>query len=131
MDGFARIYELHNLLKKSKYPVSYIELEQQLECSHATVERAIENLRDYLGAPLSYDGKANGYFYDGEAEHPNALAGLWFNASELHALFVTETLQSNVQAGLLASHLTPLKQRTPKILNRNKPRVASCPNALA
>ena len=116
MDRFARIYALHNLLNQHRHPISRAELEDRLECSKATVERTIEDLRDYLGAPVLYDRKHNGYRYDGKHNHPYHLPGLWFNASELHALLITQQLLANVQPGLLESHLTPLQQRIEKIL---------------
>ncbi len=116
MDRFARIYALHNLLNQRRHPISRATLEEKLECSKATVERAIEDLRDYLGAPIKYDRKRNGYLYDGKRDHTYHLPGLWFNASELHALLIAQQLLANVQPGLLESHLNPLQQRIEKIL---------------
>ncbi len=116
MDRFARIYALHNLLNQRRHPISRTALEERLECSKATVERTIEDLRDYLGAPIKYDRKRNGYLYDGEHDHTYHLPGLWFNASELHALLITQQLLASVQPGLLENHLTPLQRRIEKIL---------------
>jgi hypothetical protein len=39
------------------------------------------------------------------------LPGLWFNASEIHALLAMEHLIENMQPGLLASHVAPLRAR--------------------
>jgi hypothetical protein len=36
----------------------------KLECSKATATRCIEELRNYLNAPLDYNRKRGGYFYN-------------------------------------------------------------------
>jgi len=87
-----------------------------MECSRATIERTIEDMRDFLGAPLKYDRSANGYLYDGSDEAQYQLPGLWLNASELTALLTIQSLLSGIQPGLLDEQLAPLKQRIQKIL---------------
>jgi predicted DNA-binding transcriptional regulator YafY len=54
---------------------------QQLECSRATVNRAIRALRDDLGAPIDYDRALNGYRFAGGGIYE--LPGFWLNASEM------------------------------------------------
>lgn len=115
MDRFDRIYSLHQLFVNARYPVSRKVLEQKMECSCATIERTIEDMRDYLGAPLKYDRSANGYFYD-EADGAYQLPGLWLNGDELNALLVVQELLGNLQPGLLDEQLAPLKQRIKEIL---------------
>ena len=44
------------------------------------------------------------------------LPGLWFNASELHALLSVQQLLANLQPGLLDGHLGPLQERIDKLL---------------
>ena len=117
MDRFDRIYRLHRILRSSRLPVSRRRLEEQLECSRATVKRAIEDLRDLLWAPLHYDRQRNGYYYDEkDGEHPYELPGLWFNASELHALLAAQKLLGDVVPGLLGEFIAPLRQRIEHIL---------------
>lgn len=55
MDKFDRIQLLHRIFKSKKGVVSNVELAQQLECSPKTVQRSIEQMRDYLNAPIEYD----------------------------------------------------------------------------
>ena len=87
MDRFDRIYGLHRIFRSARRPVSRKTLEEKLECSRATVNRAIEDLRDLLWAPLRYDRERNGYYDDEkDGEHPYEQPRLWFNASELYAL---------------------------------------------
>lgn len=116
MDLFDRIYCLHRVLNHSRYSVPHAVLQERLECSRATVNRVIRHMRDCLGAPIEYDRGAEGYHYVPASEHPYELPGLWFNASELYALLTVQRLLSEIQPGLLDSHLTPLRERIERIL---------------
>jgi proteasome accessory factor C len=116
MDLFDRIYCLHRILQQARYPVPHHDLQERLECSRATINRIIRDMRDSLGAPIVYDRSAEGYHYVREGEHPYELPGLWFNASELHALLAVQRLLADIQPGLLESHLAPLRERIERIL---------------
>ena len=109
MDRFDRIFELNRILQGARYPVSRQRLEQELECSRATVKRIIEDMRLYLNAPIVYDRELQGYHYDQAEGAMYELPGLWFNASELHALLAVQQLLAGVQPGLLDPHLKPLQ----------------------
>ncbi|NNJ92545.1 MAG: WYL domain-containing protein [Gammaproteobacteria bacterium] len=117
MDRFDRIYDLHKLLSSSRYPVSREKIEQELECSRATAKRIIDNMRLYLDAPIKYDRSRNGYYYDGEQQALYELPGLWFNASELHALLSVQQLLTSVQPGLFEKQLHPLIGRIDRLLS--------------
>ncbi len=116
MDRFDRVFQLNNILQAARLPVPRRRLEQELECSRATVKRIIEDLRDFLGAPIKYDRKRNGYYYDHSEQQLFELPGLWFNASELYALLSAQQLLANTQPGLLDRHLQPLRKRIDQIL---------------
>lgn len=116
MDRFDRIYALHKELRNARYPVPGQILQQRLECSRATLNRIIEDMRDFIGAPISYNRQANGYHYTQSGEHPYELPGLWFNASELYALLAVQQLLNQTQPGLLETHLSPLRKRIETIL---------------
>lgn len=116
MDRLRRIYQLHKLLASRRLPVSHRVLQEKLECSRATVNRIIQEMRDFLDAPIVYDREANGYRYDHQGEHPYELPGLWFNASELYALLTVQKLLATAQPGFLDSLLSPLKNRIERIL---------------
>jgi predicted DNA-binding transcriptional regulator YafY len=120
MDRFDRIYDLHKVLSVSRYPVSRKKLEVELQCSRATVKRIIESMRLYLNAPIEYDQKLNGYYYDRQEGEMYELPGIWFNASELHALLSVQLLLTQVQPGLLEKQLSPLKQSISRLLNLHK-----------
>ncbi|MGB0722661.1 MAG: helix-turn-helix transcriptional regulator [Gammaproteobacteria bacterium] len=122
MDRFDRIYELHKILRDRRTPISRKALEDRLECSRATVKRIIEDMRDFLGAPIVYDRQYNGYIYgEDEGGHPYELPGLWFNASELYALLASQQLLAEAQPGLLDQQLKPLRDRIDQLLQQQHP----------
>lgn len=116
MDRFDRIFLLNNILQSSRLPVSHKQLQEKLECSRATVTRTIEDLRDYLNAPIEYNRKANGYYYNQQSGEMFELPGLWFNATELQALLGMQQLLASVQPGLLDQSLEPLRKRLDEII---------------
>lgn len=119
MDRFDRIYDLHKILSASRYPVPRKRLEEELECSRATVKRIIESMRLYLNAPIAYDRKLNGYYYEtnsADGEQMYELPGIWFNASELQALLTVQQLLQDVQPGLFERQLAPLRERIDALL---------------
>ncbi len=116
MDRFDRIFELNRILQAARQPVSRKRIEADLECSRATVNRIIEDMRLYLNAPIVYDAERNGYFYD-QSEGMYELPGLWFNASELHALLSVQQLLAEVQPGLFDPLLRPLNKRIDGLLD--------------
>ena len=48
MDRFDRIYALHKELRSARHPVPGQVLQQRLECSRATLNRIIEDMRDFM-----------------------------------------------------------------------------------
>ena len=118
MDKFDRIYQLHNVLRNRRTPISRADLVLKLECSEPTIFRLIRILRDILGAPLQHDDEIGGYYYERTAQGGTyELPGLWFNAKELQALLVFERLFENLEPGLLREHLKPLSSRIDELLN--------------
>jgi proteasome accessory factor C len=116
VDRFDRIFELNRILQSARYPVSRRRLQEELECSRATIKRLIEDMRLYLNAPIVYDRERNGYWYDQKEGEMYELPGLWFNPSELHALLSVQQLLASVQPGLLDPHLRPLQKRIDELL---------------
>ena len=116
MDRLQRIYKLHRVISARRYPVPRSLLEQELECSRATVKRIIEDMKLYFNAPIAYDRASNGYFYDTHNGAVFELPGVWFNAAELYALLTAQHLLEQVQPGLLDTHIKPAKERIDKLL---------------
>lgn len=117
MDLFERIYRLHAVLRGARYPVPLTTLQRELDkCPRSTLNRIIRNMRDHLRAPIKYDRARNGYYLAQGEDGPWELPGLWFNASELHALLAAHELLANVQPGLLDEALAPLRDRIEQLL---------------
>lgn len=55
MDRFQRILLLHRILAGRRVPVSHRTIEEKLECRRATVTRIIQEMREFLDAPIEYD----------------------------------------------------------------------------
>ena len=90
-------------------------LRERLECSESTVKRAVRDLRT-LGAPLEFDRKLRGYFFDDRDGEPYELPGLWFNSRELTGLLVMLGVLRELNSDLLESQLAPLRSRVEGLL---------------
>lgn len=121
MDKFDRIYQLHNILRDRRTPISREDLMRRLECAEPTAYRLIRVLKDYLGAPIEWHEELGGYYYRSEAGGGTyELPGLWFNAEELQALIVFERLFESLEPGLLGEHLAPLSRRIHELLDHKR-----------
>ncbi len=112
MDRTERFYRIDQLLHERRVVPLALFLEE-LGVSRATFKRDLEYLRDRLNAPIVWDRERGGYRF-GEPEHgarQYELPGLWFNASEIHALLTMQRLLENLQPGLLGPHVAPLLAR--------------------
>lgn len=117
VDKFDRIYELHNILRERRTPISRQDLMHRLECKEPTVYRLIRLLKDRLHAPVEWCDDPPGYRYRRDAEGgAYELPGLWFNAKELQALVVFDRLFESLEPGLLGEHLAPLSRRVTELL---------------
>jgi len=121
VDKFDRIYELHNILRNRRTPISRPDLMERLECSEPTVFRLIRLLKDRLNAPIEWREEPSGYCYRPDAEGGTwELPGLWFNARELQALVVFDRLFESLEPGLLGEHLAPLSRRVTELLQHKR-----------
>ena len=112
MDKFDRIFQLHAILNARRTPVPLEDLMARLECSRATLYRAVTALKDQLNAPIVYDADAGGFLYQRSAQADTyELPGLWFSAAELQALAIMQRLLKDAGGGLLEEHLGALTRR--------------------
>jgi predicted DNA-binding transcriptional regulator YafY len=118
MDRTERFYRIDRMLTDRKVVPVKVFLEE-LDISLATFKRDLEYLRDRFNAPVIWDRDAGGYRFDkqgvGDAYE---LPGLWFNASEIHALLTMQQLLSSLSPGLLTPHIEPLLSRLRMLLDR-------------
>ena len=116
MERIERIHALHRILTAARYPVTVQRLQEELECSRATVYRDLAYLRDYLMAPVVGNGEA-GFRYDGSDNERFELPGLWLSSEELHALLAAQQLLLRSGSGVLSNALAPLQNRIEKLLD--------------
>ena len=89
-------------------------LQNELECSRATVYRDLAYLRDYLMAPVTGNGEA-GFCYDASEGERFELPGLWLSSDELHSLLAAQQLLLRSGSGVLSNALAPLQHRIEKL----------------
>lgn len=118
MDRTERFYKIDQLLAERRVAPLSVLLEK-LEVSRATLKRDLEYLRTRLNAPIVWDRQAGGYRFDAPAKVGSKyeLPGLWFSATEIHALLTMQHLLDNLgSGGLLAGQVAPLQQRLRSLL---------------
>ena len=115
MNKTERIFKIEQMIA-ARQVVSFQEMQDELEVSRATLKRDLEYLRSRMKTPIDYDRDAGGYRIrkgsGGRVEFP----GLWFNASEAAALLTMHHLLADIQPGMLARHIEPLRERLKSLL---------------
>lgn len=119
MDRTERFYKIDKLLRQHQ-TVSFAMLQAALEVSRATLKRDLDYLRTRLNAPIEWSRAAGGYQFTAPADPASAaheLPGLWFSATEIHALLTMQHLLAHLDAGgLLTQHIAPLMKRLNALL---------------
>jgi predicted DNA-binding transcriptional regulator YafY len=117
MDRTERFYKIDRLLRQH----AFVPLEtflDELEVSRATFKRDVEYMRSRLHAPIRWDRERSGYCLDARVPEGARyeLPGLWFNPSEVYALLAMEQLLAQMEPGILAPRLAPLRARLAQLL---------------
>jgi proteasome accessory factor C len=121
MDKFDRIFQVHAILSSRRTAISLEDLMARLECSRATLYRAINVLKDTLHAPVEFDPYVGGFRYaEGKGLGAFELPGLWFTSAELQALAVMQRLLKDVGGGLLTEHLGPMTKRLDELTRHRR-----------
>ena len=117
MDRTERFYRMEQMIRdRTVVPLqSFLD---ELDISRATFKRDLDYMRDRFNAPIEYDRDNNGYRFStkGAAGPRFELPGLWFNASEVHALLTMQELLKGLDPGVLAPHVEPLRARLNALL---------------
>lgn len=115
MSNLERIHKiLKQVRRKGAVPMS--ALMEELETSESSVKREIEYMQTRLDCPIKWDRKRRGWMLDETPERPYELPGLWFNASELHALVAVQALLRGLEPGLLEPRIRPLQKRIENLI---------------
>lgn len=117
MDRTERFYLIERLLQQRKL-VTRAQFMDALGVSLATFKRDLEYMRDRLHAPIAWNAEKQGYeFAPAPGDAPTfELPGLWFNQSELAALLTMHQLLGELEPGILAPHVAPLRARLEALL---------------
>ena len=114
--NLERLYKIDHLLKERR-SISFEALRKALDVSRATLKRDIADMRDRFNAPIEFDRDLGGYRFGEPRVGPlYQLPGLWFSATEIHALLTALQLLGNLQPGLLEARVAPLAERLRAIL---------------
>lgn len=113
-----RFYRIDQLLHERRIVPLQTFLDE-FAISRATFKRDMEYLRDRLNAPIVWDRDAGGYRFEtaNVAGPAYELPGLWFSASEIHALLAAQQLLADIEPGLLAAQIKPLQARLTALLD--------------
>jgi len=117
MAKFESINSLYNLLKQARYPVSKQQIQDKLECSAASVERYLTELRDTYNLKIDYNRELNGYELlqaDDDIELPSHL----FTTQEINALLLIDQIINNLEPGFLEKDTLALKEHLARIRNK-------------
>ena len=118
MDRTERFYRIEHLLHE-RTVVPADDFLKELEVSRATFKRDLEYMRDRMHAPIVWDRDAGGYRLEkSQSAEKFQLPGLWFSASEIHALLTMQHLLTDLGPGLLTPHIAPLLARLRLLLDR-------------
>ncbi|MGB4913352.1 MAG: WYL domain-containing protein [Candidatus Dechloromonas phosphoritropha] len=118
MDRTERLYRIDRLLN-DRPVVPLNTFLDELEVSLATFKRDLEYLRDRLNTPIVWDRELGGYRLGKQSVGDKyELPGLWFKASEIHALLTMRELLASLSPGLLTPHIEPLLTRLRMLLDR-------------
>jgi predicted DNA-binding transcriptional regulator YafY len=100
----------------SRRSVSFGDLQERLGVSRATLFRDLRDLKDRMGVPVVLDRDTGVYRIDRSVERYE-LPGVWFSASEIHALLSMQRLLAAFDpGGILAEHIAPLRERLSSML---------------
>ncbi|MCC6532141.1 MAG: YafY family transcriptional regulator [Burkholderiales bacterium] len=117
MNRTERFYKIDQMLHDRRVVPIEVFLDM-LGVSRATFKRDMEYLRDRLHAPIVWDRDAGGYRFEQANRTGPAyeLPGLWFSEAELYALLTAHKLLSDIEPGILATHVAPLQARLAALL---------------
>jgi predicted DNA-binding transcriptional regulator YafY len=131
MNPIERVFKIDYLLTSRKV-VSREVLLEELGISLSTLKRDLEYMKSRLYAPIEWDQLAGGYrFVEQKGPGPRyQLPGLWFNASEAHALLTMQHLLANIEPGVLSQRIKPLQERLHAILGSTDHSISEIQNRI-
>jgi len=115
MAKLESINQLYSLLKNARYPLAKKYFLQRMECSEASFERHIAELRNTYSLNIEYQREYNGYVLkhdpNNEIELPNHL----FTTKEVNAILLIEQIINDLDPSFLKQDTQAVKQHLTKI----------------
>ena len=115
MAKFESISQLYNILKQARYPVTKQQLCEKLECSVASIERYLTELRDTYSLNINYQPEYKGYVLTQDPETDIELPSHLFTTQEINALLLIEQIVNDLEPGFLADDTQAVKNHLAKI----------------
>ena len=115
MAKFESINTLYNLFKQARRPISKQTLQEKLECSAASVERYLTELRDTYNLIITYNREFNGYELEQDDDNDIELPSHLFTPQEINALLLIDQIINNLEPGFLEDDTLVLKEHLAKI----------------
>ena len=108
-------------LLMARRSVGFAEMQERLGVSRATLFRDLAALRDRMNVPIIHDRDSGHYRIDNSVDRYE-LPGVWFSAGEIHALLSMQQLLAAFDTGgILAEHISPLRNRLTRMLKSVSP----------
>lgn len=115
MARYESINLLYKHLKQARYPLTKKQLEEKLECSTASIERYIAELRDTYSLNVEYVREYKGYQLARDEENEIELPSHLFTTEEINALLLIDQIINNLEPGFLENDTQALKEHLSKI----------------
>jgi len=115
MAKFETINQLYSLLKNARYPLTKQQLQDKLECSAASIERYLTELRDTYSLEVEYKREFNGYVLEQDSEDDIELPSHLFTTDEINAILLIEQIINDLEPGFLESDTQVVKQHLANI----------------
>ncbi len=120
MDKLTRLYRLHQLLAGRRVGVPLESIMAELECSRATANRVIQEMRQTFDAPIVFCREQQGYRYDQSGAGGFELPGVWFSEAELTGLLSMQRWLNQIGGGFVGRMLAPLGEHMRQMLGDNE-----------
>lgn len=117
MDKFDRFQLLHRQFRSHRLPIPIGRLAIALCCTEKTVKRTIEQMQEFLDAPIHYFPEYRGWHYADRDQDLYQLPGLWLTGGELQSLAMLLQLLSTFGNGLLNDELGVIQRNIEKRLS--------------
>lgn len=115
MAKFESINQLYNLLSQARYPLTKQHLQDKLECSAASIERYLTELRDTYSLNIEYKREFKGYQLEKDPESDIELPSHLFTTQEINAILLIEQIINDLEPGFLEEDTQAVKQHLSKI----------------